>query len=387
MKNNKKLKVLIEGTPIFRNRAGVGRYVYHVLDGLFKIDKINQYQIFGFLFIGKKFAKPYAMLPPNVSYRLVRYLPSKVVNIMPRKILPPPIDLISLTKPDVVLFTDFVRSPLITKAKSIVIVYDMSFELFGQYTDKKTRELLIKQVPKAVRQADVIITISENSKKEIVEHYKIDPNKIRIINPGIDHKFYRPQPKEAVEKVKQKFNIQGKYILYEGTLEPRKNINGILDAFSNLSNKLKDEYVLVLAGGRGWLDEDIQKRLDDLSELNIIKTGYVPDADLPALYSGASLFVYPSFYEGFGMPPLEAMACGVPVITANNSSLPEVVGDAAITIDAKDTKALSFNMSQVLTKPTLAKQMSSKGIAQANKFSWKQAAKALKETINNIAKQ
>jgi len=382
MKNNKKLKVLIEGTPIFRNRSGVGQYVFHMLDELFKIDNINHYQIFGFLFIGKKFVKPYATLPPNASYRLVRYLPSKVVNIMSRKISPPPIDLISLTKPDVVLFTNFVRSPLITKAKSIVIVYDMSFVLFGQYSDKKNNELLIKQVPKAVRQADVIITISENSKAEIIKSYKVDPTKIEIISPAVDHKEYFPKNKTEISKVINKYGIIKDYILYTGTLEPRKNIVGILKSYSLLPKPLREKHSLVLAGGKGWLDEEIEEKLNELKDLNIIRTGYVADEDLPAIYSGATVFVYPSFYEGFGMPPLEAMACGLPVITSNNSSLPEVVGDAGIMVNANDIRELTKSIEKVLNSPELQKEMIKKGLKQASKFSWEKSAKKLKELID-----
>lgn len=384
MNDKSSKKVLIEGTPIFRSRRGVGQYVYHVLDELFKIDHTNKYSIYGYLFVGKKVVKPFKHLPKNVTYRLIRYVPSKVINVVSRKITPPPVDLLTFTKPDIILFTNFVRSKPVSGAKTVTIIYDMSFADFGQFSNKKNNELLIKQVPKTVAKSEKIITISENAKKEIIQHYKVDAKKIEIISPAVDTETFKPQSKPDVAKIKKKYKITKDYILYTGTLEPRKNIVGILDGYANLSDELKSKYALVLAGGKGWNDEGIEKRLNQLKDLNIIRTGYVDDADLPALFTGASLFVYPSFYEGFGMPPLEAMCCGVPVITANNSSLPEVVGNAAILIDAKDTNALTYSIEKVLLDKKLQQTMIQKGFKRAKVYSWKKSAQKLHKIIEEM---
>lgn len=380
----KPLKILVEGSPLYQSRSGVGQYTYNILQSLFNIDKKNNYFVYGFLFIGKKLNAPFPSLPKNVKYRMVRYFPSKLHNVLSRKVMVPPADILTLTKPDVALFTNFVRPPMPLGAKSITIVYDLSYIKKAEHSNKKNNQLLMKEMAKTVNNSSHIITISENSKKEIIDYYKLDPKKITIVNPAIDHQVFKPQPAKKVEVVKSKFKINGKYILYTGTLEPRKNILGILNAYSCLPKKIKGEYTLVLAGGKGWRDESIYKRLEELREEKIIVTGYVADDDLPPLYTGASVFVYPSLYEGFGMPPLEAMACGVPVITSNNSSLPEVVGKAGIMIEAEDTKALSTNIAKVLTNNSQAKQMSVNGLEQAKKFDWSVGAKNLLKVIQDV---
>ena len=295
-----------------------------------------------------------------------------------------PVDLLTATSPDIILFTNFVRGPIATNAKTITIIYDLSFILFSEFSNSKNSELLLKQVPKSISKSDKIIAISQNSKQEIINEYKVNPAKIEIVNPAINHAVYRPASKQSIDRVKTKYGIKGQYILYTGTLEPRKNIVGILEGYSALPKNILSSYTLVLAGGKGWLDEEIEEKLTELKELNIIRTGYVADEDLPALYSGATVFVYPSFYEGFGMPPLEAMACGTPVITSNNSSLPEVVGEAGIMIDAKDTKALTESIEKVISSKKLQNEMLKKGIKQAKKFSWEKSAKKLYELIQTI---
>ena len=384
MNHKSSKKILIEGTPVFRSRTGIGQYVFNLCNELFKQDKENKYIIYAYIFLGKKFTSPFKKLPSNVRFKLIRYLPSKIVNLVSRRISPLPVDLLTATSPDIILFTNFVRGPIVTNAKTITIIYDLSFMLFNEFSNSKNSELLLKQVPKSISKSDKIITISQNSKQEIINHYKFNPAKIEIVNPAINHAVYRPANKQSIDRGKTKYGIKGQYILYTGTLEPRKNIVGILEGYSALPKNILNSYTLVLAGGKGWLDEEIEEKLTELKGLNIIRTGYVADEDLPALYSGATVFVYPSFYEGFGMPPLEAMACGTPVITSNNSSLPEVVGEAGIMIDAKDTKALTKSIEKVISSKKLQNEMIKKGIVQAKKFSWEKSAKKLYELIQSI---
>lgn len=378
------MKILVEATPMLRDRSGIGQYVYRLFDSLLDIDDRNKYVGYGFLFFGKRFIDPYNGRHDNLRYRLVRYFPSKVYNVLARKAFVPPIDLLIMTKTDITIFTNFVRTSLPLGSKSITFVYDLSYKTFGQFSNKKNRTLLEKEVPKSITHSDLIITISENSKSEIVKEYRVDPQKVAVINPAINHEEYCPRSKREINRVKHKLKIKSGYILYTGTIEPRKNINGILTAYENLSVELRRDYALVLAGGKGWLDEAINARLNELKDLDIILTGYVDDNDLPALYSGASLFVFPSFYEGWGMPPLEAMACGVPVITSNNSSLPEVVGDAGIMVDAHDTDTLAKQVERVLTDKKLTTELVKRGLGQAAKFSWEKSAKQLQELIEEV---
>ncbi|HEX7260107.1 MAG TPA: glycosyltransferase family 1 protein [Candidatus Saccharimonadia bacterium] len=380
------MKIFVEGTPLFLQRTGVGQYTKNLMDVLLKLDERNHYTIFGFLFIGKRFTNKPIPEGPKLSYKLVRYLPSKIFNAVVRRLFLPPLDLLALSKPDIFFFPNFVRYPLIFGAKSIVVIYDLSYIVQAQFSASPNRKYLTRYVPDSVKKADHVITISQNSKKEIMEHYGVPSQKITIVTPAINHQIFFPRPDKEVEAIRQKYDISKPYILYAGTLEPRKNIIGILDAFAELDAGLLQTHALVLAGGKGWLDHEIHAKIKELSELDIIVTGYLPDEDLPAIYSGASLFVYPSFYEGFGIPPLEAMACGVPVITSDNSSLPEVVGDAGIMIDAHSTPALTRSMQKVLTDPGLVKQLRGRGLKQAKRFNWEQSGKILLEVINTIGR-
>ncbi len=380
------MKVFVEGTPIFRKHTGVGRYTKNLLEALFRLDKTNHYTIFGFLFLGRTKQTP---IPesPRLGYRFIRYLPSKLFNAIVRKLAAPPIDVMLGSRPDVFFFPNFVRYPLPLGSRSVAVIHDLSFVLHGQYTARRNRQFLTRYVPATIKKSQHIIAVSQNAKDEIVSYYGADPNKITVINPAINHDFFNPRPQHEIDAVAKKYTIVKPYILYTGTLEPRKNIAGVLNAYTELSPKVRDSFSMVLAGGKGWLDREIKAQLDALEHLDIIVTGYVPDEDLPALYSGASLFVYPSLYEGFGMPPLEAMACNTPVIVSDNSSLPEVVGDAGILVDAHDSTALALHIEKVLYDPALADELRRKGLERARAFTWEQSAVKLLAVINRVGTQ
>jgi alpha-1,3-rhamnosyl/mannosyltransferase len=319
-----------------------------------------------------------------VGYHLIRWLPAKVFNAIVRKVAAPPVDLMLMKRPDLFIFTNFVRYPLAFRTKAIVIVYDLSFLSHAEYTTKRNRKYLTRYVPRSLERSQHVITISENARRELMDRYRVPAEKITIIYPSIDHDRFFPRHASEAGAVAAAYGITRPYVLFTGTLEPRKNILGILTAYSLLPEHLQKQYTLVLAGGKGWLDRDIRRALEQRDDLDVVTTGYVPDEDLPALYSGASLFVYPSHYEGFGMPPLEAMACGVPVIAANNSSLPEVVGDAGILIESTDAKLLAMSIEQVLTQPSLAKEMAAKGLLRAKQFSWESGAAKLLDVIHAV---
>lgn len=378
------MKVFVEGTALFGRRTGVGQYSKRLIDATIAIDKGNNYTVFGFLFFCKRKSSP---LSPsaNLSYRFVRYLPGRVYNKILKANISLPVDLLLGAKPDVVFFPNFVRWPLAFGEKSIIVIYDLSYLTHGQHAQDANRRYLTKFVPRSIKKASAIVTISQNSKREIMAEYGVSEDQVTIVNPALDHQEYRHRSEAEVAAVRQKFSLDKPYILYTGTLEPRKNIVGILDAYRDLPENIRNNFSLVLAGGKGWQDQEIKAKLAELSRLDIRQTGYVADDDLPPLYTGASVFVYPSHYEGFGMPPLEAMACGTPVITSNNSSLPEVVGDAGIMIEATDTQALAESIQKVLTDPTLADSLRQKGLQQAAKFTWEESAERLKTLIKQVA--
>jgi glycosyltransferase involved in cell wall biosynthesis len=263
----------------------------------------------------------------------------------------------------------------------------LSFEYFPEYAEPNNQKFLSSNVRRSVEWSDRIITISENSRKEIVDFYSIDASKVSIIYPGIDQSQFFKWPEKEVARVKARYGIYGKYILFVGNIEPRKNLMNLLLAYEKLDDKMRKEYSILLVGARGWLDDEIFDIIERLRvDGNHIQqpTSYVSDKDRAALYSGASLFVYPSKYEGFGIPPVEAMACGVPVITSDNSSLPEAVGDAAIKIDAGSVDQLSDEINRVLSDTKLQNTLIKRGFSQVDTFNWQHEAKKLLTILEEL---
>lgn len=285
--------------------------------------------------------------------------------------------------PGFYLFTRFTAMPLLL-SKYAVIVYDISFELYKQFSEENNAKFLSPRTKLAVKSAEKVITISKNAKKEIVDFYSVEPDRILIANPAADQRqLYRRSEKE-VERVKQKYGINGKYILALSNLEPRKNLDGLVDAYCQLPKHITNEVSLLLVGVNGWKTEKLfNKIISKVNEgFNIIRPScYIDDNDKPAIFSGAEMLVYPSHYEGFGMPPLEALACGTPVVCSDNSSLPEVVGDCALMVPSTDTNAIKNAMEKTLADKNIKKTMIKDGPKQAEKFNWKESARVYYEVI------
>jgi glycosyltransferase involved in cell wall biosynthesis len=369
------MKIFIEGTPILTDkRSGVGQYTKRLVEAMATVAPQNEYTVFGFNFFTKRSKPPTTIVHPRVGYKFVRWLPGRGYNLLFKKGIKLPIDALLRARPDIVLYPNFVHWPLWGRAKSVIVLHDIgSFLQHGEFADAKNRRFLQKQVPYSISHAAHIVAVSAFTKKEVAAHYNVDPHRISVVTPALDHTDYYPRPVEQIKAVHAKYDLPARYTLFVSTLEPRKNVVGLLDAFAALPANLQAQYPLILIGGKGWADEEIQKQFARYAKLPIRRLGYVPDEDMAAVYSGASLFAFPTFYEGFGMTPLEAMACGVPVVTSNTSSVPEVVGDAGMLIDPEDTHAITAAMQKVLTK--LAADLRKKGLAQAQKFTWEKSAK------------
>lgn len=272
---------------------------------------------------------------------------------------------------DITHFFNYYLPPGV-KGKKIVTVHDMAYKRFPETVRFKTRKMLDLSLKKSVNRADLIITVSEFSKQEILSFFPQCARKIEVVYNGVDLNVFRPMSDQVmIEKVKRKYNIEGEFLLYLGTIEPRKNIERLLEAYSLIKKKLRDYPKLVLAGGKGWLDSGIFRTLEKLKlKDNVVFSGYVSDEDVPVLMNAARAFLFPSIYEGFGMPPLEAMACGVPVLTASVASLPEVVGDAAVLVDPFSVDSISSGMEKIISDEKLRTQLSQKGKERAQLFSW-----------------
>jgi glycosyltransferase involved in cell wall biosynthesis len=275
-------------------------------------------------------------------------------------------------KADVTHFFNFVIPPFV-KGKKVVTVHDMSFKRFPEAANFKTRSMLNINFASTVRRADKIVTISQFSKREILKYCDIPEEKVEVIYCGVDKGTFRPDiPAEKVQRTREKYGASAPYFLYLGTLEPRKNIERVVEAYGVLRGWYGAESPsLVIAGGKGWMFDSIFKRVKDLGLCeSVIFTGYIPDEDKPALISGAICFCFPSLYEGFGMPPLEAMACGVPVIVSTAASLPEVVGDAGLLVDPYSAEDIAGAMEKSWLDGDLRNELRDKGVKRADLFDW-----------------
>lgn len=242
----------------------------------------------------------------------------------------------------------------------------------------------------AARKAKQIITPSQSTKNDLVKLLKIPADKITVTLLGYDKASFQPTAKAPDDEAKilKSYDIPDDYLLFIGTLEPRKNIENLIIAYAKLPSAIQDRHKLVIGGGKGWYFDSIFTTVKELKlDEKIQFLGRVPDEHLPALYRGAKLFVFPSFYEGFGLPPLEAMACGTPVITSNLSSLPEVVGEAGVLVDPQNPAKLASAIESLLTDKAAYSRLKKLSLEQAERFSWEEAAKQTLAVFEQVAEQ
>ena len=386
--------------------SGVGEYTYNVLNRILKTDHESQYHLFYNTRHSVK-TKPPVFDYPNTKVFGYQY-PNRWFNLSLRYFGWPRLEKLS-GNPDVMWFPNFgfmnfaskwrafvprFRSglrqskcvhPNIFSIPYVLTVHDLAFERYPEFFTR-THRLWHKMIDckKMALGAKKIIAVSESTKNDLIELYGVDSKKIEVIYEGVDiANLHPPRLGEAgefstnifkLEFVKQKYKLPEKFILFLGTIEPRKNIEAIIRAFDKVVNdqwSMFNEHHLVLAGGKGWRNEDIYRVWKQAKNKDKIKfIGYVDKEDKPALYSLAEIFVFPSIYEGFGLPPLEAMACGVPVIASNCSSLPEIVGDAGLLVNPYNINELADAIREMLASESLRNDFIEKGFEQAKKFSW-----------------
>lgn len=286
--------------------------------------------------------------------------------------------------PDVFLFPAH-SIPIWCPTKSLVFIQDLAFLKFPDHFTGFDL-LRLKNITQAsVNNADLIIAPSFSTKKDIIKSYKISSQKIKVIPLGYDQKVFKPQKQIKVQKTLKKLKINFPYILYLGTLQRRKNLITLISAFDRLKKYQKIKEKLVIAGKKGWLYDDIFETVKNLDlKKEVIFLGYVKDGDVPNLLSGAKVLVLLSLYEGFGLPVLEAMACGCPVVCSSNSSLPEVAGKAAVLVNPKKTNQVAQAIYQVLTNQKLSKTLKKKGLEQAQKFSWQKHTREILTAIEKL---
>jgi len=265
--------------------------------------------------------------------------------------------------------------PKITHARSVFTLHDTAYLLFPQYHLLQNRLYLRLMMPRFLARAEAVIAVSESTRRDAERFYRLDPAKVHVIPEGVEPQFAPIANPQSLIPIRERYRLPARFILYVGTIEPRKNLLTLLEAYAALHVQ-SPEVGLVIAGGQGWLYESFFERLRQLGlEEHVTLTGYVPDDDLPALLNLAEVFAFPSVFEGFGLPPLEAMACGAPVVCLNASSLPEVVGEAGLLLPPADVRAWVEALQRLLTAPELRAELRARGLARARQFTWEAAAR------------
>lgn len=361
------MRIAIDATAVSLERAGAGVYIINLIRALARVDVDNVYTIFA-----KKDNVPalgalpahFHIVPAASRARPLRLAWEQTV--LPWQLQRQQIE---------ILHSPHYTTPWLRIGRSVVTFHDMTFFLFPEKHTPLRRLFFRFVIPYSARQADGLIAVSETTKQDMVRLLGISPERISVIHSAPDPRFRPMTDQAALDEVRQRYAHGEPFILYVGTLEPRKNLGVLLEAYWGLrSAGLKHR--LVIAGKRGWGYQEIFATVQRLRlEEWVTFTGYVPEADLPLLYNAADLFVYPSLYEGFGLPPLEAMACGVPVVASDVSSIPEVVGDGGLLVDPRDSEAWRTAMERVLADPALGEALRERGLRRAAQFTWEQTAR------------
>lgn len=274
--------------------------------------------------------------------------------------------------------------PVITHARSVLTLHDTAYLHFPQYHLLQNRLYLTLMMPRFIRCADAVICVSEATRQDAVRFYNLPAKKLRVIPEGVEPRFTPITNSSTLQSVRERYQLPGRFLLYVGTIEPRKNLSTLLKAYAVLRQS-QPEIRLVIAGGKGWLYESFFAELRALGlERQVQLLGYVPDEDLPALLNCAAGFAYPSVFEGFGLPPLEAMACGTPVIVSNASSLPEVVGDAGLLLPPTDVQAWVEALRRVLNDNAFHAELRARGLHRAKQFTWEKAARETLKVYDGV---
>lgn len=349
-------------------RTGTEHYTYELLAALAQLDRHNRYTLYCN-------TRPAALPPlgPNFALRVI-----PLARLWTHARLSAELAL----RPPSTLFVPAHVLPLgapLRRLRTVVTIHDLGYLHFPAAHTPLHRRYLQLSTWWSARAATHVIAISGATRDDLVRRAGISPAKISVIHHGLAARF-RPLEKPAVLAARARYGISAPYFMYIGTVQPRKNLERLIEAFgqllkANAAEPQPQAPYLVIAGKRGWLTEAIERRAAELGVAGrVVFTGYVADDDVPALLGGALAFVFPSLYEGFGMPVLEAMACGAPVLTSNTSSLPEVAGDAALLVDPADTAAIAAGMARLLREPDLRASLRARGLARAAEFTWQRCA-------------
>lgn len=373
------MKIAVNSIPLLGPKTGVGNYIWNICRILEDVpdgpEFFYYYGHFSRQLMSARSEHSFIRKLKNAARHisLVKAFYRRVRNIRAR---------IQASQFDIYFEPNFI--PLDLKYKRLAVtVHDFSFHLHPKWHPAERVEYFSNRFWKNIKRADAIIAVSNFIRNQAVDEFGFDSEKVHVIPNGLDQSLFHPlQPHDHASE-RQRLNLPERYVLFVGSIEPRKNLLNLLDAYARLPQSLQNNTPLVLAGFSGWENTNIMRRLERLQG-NVRYLGFVHDSDLAAIYSLAELFVYPSFYEGFGLPPLEAMACGCPVLVANASSLPEVCSDAAFYTSPDNVEEMASAMQNVLENTSLSQELRVKGLARASSFSWKASALGHLEVFKSL---
>jgi len=383
------MNIGIDVNCLIFEKAGFGRYTYNLVRNLLKIDQKNHYFLYT-SFIRKRNERT-KILEDLIKETKAQNVTLRIIPIPARWkefLIALPISIKHFIKDplDVYFAPHFAGIPqkgFDNKVRMVVAIHDLVFQKFPEHRGRKLSNYYLKRTKIALEQAKTIIAVSNSTKKDLEQYFKLKNKKIVVIHEAATENFKVCKNKKLIEeKTNQYIPRDMKFLLSVATLEPRKNLSLIIKAFALLPNHLKKEYKIVFVGNPGWNNRSLPREVKNYNlESKVIFTGFAEESILPYIYNRASVFIYPSFYEGFGLPPLEAMASGTPVIASNRSSLPEVIGNAGILIDPKKEEELAGAIKRVLLSERLAKKLCGRGLKQAKKFSWEKVARETLEVL------
>lgn len=381
------LRVAIDVTSGVNQGAGVGRVTREAVTALAARPEPLDLRLFytpegtPVARAGERWLAELATRSDRVRVRRLPFPARWTARLWLRLRLPLPVELVA-GRVDLLLAPNFVAPPT-AWARTIVTIHDLSYLAVPQYADPGLRRYLSGAVPRSLRRAAHVVAVSETTRREAIERLGLTPDRVSVVYNGVDPAF-RPLPPATVDEVRGRLALPERFILTLGTLEPRKNHRGLIQAFARLLES-EPAVSLLVAGRRGWLDEPIFRAVEELGLQSSVRfLGGVEDADLPALLNATSVVAYPSFYEGFGLPPLEAMACGTPVVTSTGGALPEVCGEAALLVDPADTAGLADALRRALMDRALRATLRERGLRRAAGFTWANTAAGLVEVFRRV---
>jgi glycosyltransferase involved in cell wall biosynthesis len=356
-------KIGIDGTPLLGNRSGVGNYTARLLSALVAARPEWEYLLYSNRPLGNLEAELARVQQVRGQLPMRRWMWMQTVLPM----------LVARTRPDLCHFTNAL-APVMQPTPFVLTIHDASLFLFSNYHPRARLMTIRAILPVIARQAAAVITVSEHARLDLMRVLGLPAGKVHVVQEAAPSSFRPVTDGARLAGLRQKYGLPESFILYVGTLEPRKNLGRLVRALKRVREEGLPHH-LVMVGEVGWMMEGFAREIEELGLQDVVHlTGFVPTEDLPGLFSLATLFAFPSLYEGFGLPPLEAMACGAPVLSSNNSSLAEVCGDAAYLIEPQDEDALVEGLRRLLRDPELRAELSRRGLERARSFSWERAA-------------